>query len=102
MLASGVAPATCDKLRPLLERTGHALTASQHLKCYVPKIEAKELALINSELCDEYVGFSFDGTTRLGEAVNTTGRWCSVIFEIKMRLVDFTTLKLHMNAQRTN
>ena len=47
----------------------------------------------NGELLDEYIGVAFDGTTRLGEAINTTARWCPKDLKIKMRLIDFTTLK---------
>ena len=50
------------------------------------------------EVDDQYVGIAFDGTTRLGEAINTTGRWCTKDFCIRMRLLDFTTLKQHVDT----
>ena len=89
-----------DDFRLLLERAGHALTAATHLKPFIPKIEKSELALVNSEVSEQYMGIAFDGTTRLGEALNTTGRWCSSDFYIQLRLLDFTTLKLHVDHKQ--
>ena len=66
-----------DDYRPLLQRSGHALTASTHLRAFIPKIRAAELDRLGLELRDQYIGIAFDGTTRLGEAINTTGRWCT-------------------------
>ena len=45
----------------------------------------------------QYVGIGFDGTTRLGEAINTTGRWCTKDFKIVQRLLDFTTTEKHVD-----
>ena len=70
---------------------------STHLKRFIPKIEAAEIELLKQELDGQYIGISFDGTTRLGEVVNATGRWCNDNFEIHMRLLDVTTLKKHVN-----
>ena len=86
-----------DHFRPLLQRSGHALTGAQHLKLFIPQIQKVELELLNAELLEQYIGIAFDGTTRLGEAINVTGRWCTENFEIVMRLLDFTTLKAHVN-----
>ena len=86
-----------DDFRSLLERAGHALSASTHLKPFIPKIEKAELDLVTEEVSGQYLGIAFDGTTRLGEALNVTGRWCSSDFEINMRLLDFTTLKKHVD-----
>ena len=87
-----------DDYRPLLQRSGRALTASTNLKAFIPKIEASELELVDSELREQYLSIAFDGTTRLGEAINTTCRWCTVDFKIQKRLIDFTTLKKHVDA----
>ena len=92
--------AKVDKLRPLLRRAGHALTESSHLKKFIPQIEAAEFKLLGEELNDQYVGIAFDGTTRLGEAINVTGRWCTDKFEIVMRLLDFHTLKKHVDNKQ--
>ena len=96
-LASGTPLSVCDMFRPLLQRAGFSLTAATHLTVFIPKIEAVEMNLLISELADQYVGIAFDGTTRLGEAVNTTGRWCPADFHLRKRLLDFTTLETHMN-----
>ena len=98
-LASGVPLAKCDIFRPLLQRSGFALTDSSHLKCYIPKIEKAELLLLTQELDDQWVGISFDGTTRLGEAINTTARWCSEVFDLQLRLIDFSTMEKHLSHQ---
>ena len=87
-----------DRHQQLLQRAGHALPESSNLKRFIPRVEANELALLDSEIQGQYLGLGFDGTTRLGEAINTTARWISKDFYIKMRLIDFTTLKKHLNA----
>ena len=91
-LSSGTPLSVCDIFRPLLERSGIALTAREHLTLYIPKIESAEIELVIKELFEQYIALAFDGTTRLGEAVNITGRWCSADFYLRLRLLDFTTL----------
>ena len=66
-----------DKHQTLLQRAGHAVPESSNLKRYIPKIEKQELDTLAQELEGQYVGFSFDGTTRLGEAINTVAKWCA-------------------------
>ena len=53
--------------------------------------------LLNKEMEGQYVGMGFDGTTRLGEAICTTGRWCTKGFYLVKRLLDFTTALKHVN-----
>ena len=96
-LASGTPLSRADVFRPLLQRSGYALTHSSHLTCYIPKIEKAETDLLKLELREQHIGISFDGTTRLGEAINTTARWCSANFNLEMRLVDFSTMEKHLN-----
>ena len=98
-LKAGVAPSVIDMLRPLLQRSGIALTASENLRLFIPKVEKAEIDLLISELRDQYVGIAFDGTTRLGEAINITGRWCSSEFRLVKRLLDITTLEQHVTHQ---
>ena len=86
-----------DKHQTLLQRAGHAVPESPNLKRYIPKIEKQELDTLAQELEGQYVGFSFDGTTRLGEAINTVAKWCAKDFYLQKRLVDFTTTKKHVN-----
>ena len=90
-------PPFLDKHRPLLQRAGHSLPESQNLSAFIPKILKAERILLDSELEGQHIGIGFDGTTRLGEAINTTGRWCDDTFHINMRLLDFTTLAKHVN-----
>jgi hypothetical protein len=91
-LYSGVPLSKTDAFRPLLERAGVTLTGSQHLQAFLPKIESEEIELLIKELFEQYIAIAFDGTTRLGEALNITGRWCSADFYLRLRLLDFTTL----------
>ena len=91
-LFAGVPLEKTDVFRPLLERAGTALTMSQHLRVFIPKIESEEIERLLKELFEQYIALAFDGTTRLGEAVNITARWCSIDFHIGLRLIDFTTL----------
>lgn len=46
----------------------------------------------------EYISVAFDGTSRLGEAVNVTGRWCDAEFKLRCRLLRFITAKHHLKA----
>ena len=86
-----------DHHHHLLQRAGHSLPASAHLGRFIPKIEAAEIARLKGELEGQHIGIAFDGTTRLGEAINTTARWCGSDFQINMRLLDISTLEKHVN-----
>lgn len=96
-LHAGMELAKIDDLRPLLQRSGYALTSASHLTLFIPKIHENEINLLKSELSGQHVGIAFDGTTRLGEAINVTGRWCNHRFELVKRLLDFSTLAHHVN-----
>ena len=75
-MGTGTPLARLDKFRALLEREGHSLCASPHLaSMYVPKIHKRELDRVIAEMLDERISISFDGTTRLGEALNMVARW---------------------------
>lgn len=66
---------------------------------YIPKIEAREMTLLRTELSvNEFLGICFDGTSRLGEAVNVVGRMCSPEFELQTRLLRFQTARTHLNG----
>lgn len=97
-LAAGVELSKVDDFRPLLQRSGYSLTSSSHLTYFIPKIHEGEMKLLRTETSDQYLGVAFDGTTRLGEAINVTGRWCNARFELVKRLLDFTTLAKHVNS----
>ena len=97
-LASGTPLSVCDQFRPLLQRIGFALTNHTHLKAFIPQIEQKQITIIKQELEGQYVSIVFDGTTRLGEAVNVVGRWCTSDFRLTHRLLDFTTFFKHLDA----
>lgn len=98
-LFSGTPVERADDFRPLLERSGFSLTGSQHLRqTYIPRIAERELECLKRELAQQLIGIHFDGTTRLGEALNMTGRWCTSAFEIKQRLLVFVTAAKHVSA----
>lgn len=99
MLGNGIAMARVTGLRPLLERGGMSLTDSAHLGSMIPRIHEREIDLVTQEIVGQYVTLIFDGTTRLGEAVNVVYRFCPADFSgITQRLVDFTTMEKHMNG----
>ena len=97
-LAAGIPLAKVDDLRGLLERYGHPLTAVTNLRQLVPKVEAREMSRLLGELEGQYLSMAFDGTTRLGEAINVVGRYCSPDFMIHRRLLRFLTLAEHADA----
>lgn len=85
--------------RPLLESVGDfSLTDESHLKTYIPLIETQEVETLKRELKGEFIGISFDGTSRLGEALNITGRFCDSSFQLHSRLLRFVTAKVHLKA----
>ena len=98
-LKSGTPLARCDEFRPLLERSGIALADADTMqRLYIPRIEEREKGTLRKELLDQFVSIQFDGTTRLGEAINMTGRWCTTKFEVHKRLLVFVTTEKHCTA----
>ena len=75
-MGTGTPLARLDKFRALLEREGHSLTSATTMSAmYVPKIHLHERELLIKEMLGELISISFDGTTRLGEAINVISRW---------------------------
>ena len=99
-LHAGIDISKADNLRYLLERTGQPLTHSSNLKCYIPKVEAIEVAQVKKDFEGQLITWIFDGTTRIGELVCIVGRWCSFDFYIKQRLATLKTFERHLNASQ--
>lgn len=97
-LASGTPLNRLRFFRPVLERDGLKLTDASHMAQYIPLVEEREYKLLKMELHSHFLGIAFDGTSRLGEAVNVVGRFCTDKFEIVHRLLRFLTTKLHMKG----
>ena len=98
-LASGTPLSRLPYFKPLLERSDVSLNDPSDLgSLYIPLIEKREFELLKGELKAQFLGISFDGTSRLGEALNIVGRYCSDDFVLNKRLLRFKTTKLHMNA----
>ncbi|KAK3238548.1 hypothetical protein CYMTET_51450 [Cymbomonas tetramitiformis] len=93
LLYAGDPISRSDYVHPLLELADIRLTTSQHLKQYIPKIEGMEFETLQAEMKGESIFLQFDGTRRLGEALNTVARWCNKDFELMQRLVQFITLE---------
>ena len=86
---SGIPLAKADHLRNLLERGGESSTHSSHLAVDIPKIEGREFQKLRSELRGQHMSLQFDGTGRLGEAVNAVVRFVPEDFTLQHRLVMF-------------
>lgn len=98
-LQSGTPLSRLKFFRPVIERADVRLTDESNMAAtYIPHIEKREFEELKRELKGQFLGLAFDGTSRLGEAVNLTGRMCTENFEIVMRLLRFVTAKLHLNA----
>jgi hypothetical protein len=95
---AGIELTKADHLRALIQRSGCASTDSSHLRALVPMVEKHELERIRADLSGQLVNISFDGTRRLGEAVNVTGRFCSPTFQVEMRLIAFVTVAKSLNG----
>lgn len=61
--------AKVDSMRELLEESSLRLTHSSHLSDYIPVVHKWENLEIREEIQGEDVAMTFDGTTRLGEAL---------------------------------
>ena len=73
--------------RDLLEENSYRLSDRRHMSDLIPFIMQQEQDKIKEEIQDKHVGVTFDGTTRLGEALSIVLRFASEDFEIKQRLV---------------
>ena len=96
-LGNGIPLEKTNGCRFLLQRSGNASTDAAHLKHFIPKIESSEKNKLTQEMEGEYVSSSFDGTSRLGEAVNMVNRWCTADFHLEKRLTMFKTVLKHMD-----
>ena len=67
---------------------------------YIPQIEKNEIRRVVKELLEQHFAVIFDGTTRLGEAINIVTRSITDDFAISMRLVAFKTTKIHCDGDR--
>jgi hypothetical protein len=97
-MANGVDMSKIDGLRPLLERNGTSLGPSSNLRVYIPKVLEMEMERLKADLSGEHICIAFDGTTRLGEAINATARFCSEDFKIVYRLALFITTAKHLDG----
>lgn len=98
-LNSGTSLEKVEELRPLFELAGHPLTDHSHLKMFIPKILVKEVDLVRAEIADQYLTISFDGTTRLGEAVNLCARFIPADFScVANRCLNLSTTATHMDG----
>lgn len=98
-LRSGIALSKVDELREVFELGGHPLTHSSHLKMFIPKILQKEISRVQCEMLNQYFCISFDGTTRMGEAVNICARFVPPDFTaVNTRLLSLVTTAKHMNG----
>lgn len=100
-LSSGTPLERLPFFRSLLEGGGNlSLTDQSHLREYIPKIELRELHRVKQELSEaQFFSIAFDGTTRLGEAINVVARYCTKAFKLQTRLMRFITTKMHTNHQ---
>ena len=57
-----------------------------------------EMARLLAELDGQRYSLAFDGTTRLGEALNVVARFCTEQFVLEQRLVRFVTLAQHADG----
>lgn len=101
-LSSGTPLRRLPFFRKLLEGGGKlSLTDQSHLREYIPHMELREISKVKQELAEvELFSISFDGTTRLGEAVNVVARFCTKLFHLHTRLIRFITIKEHITHQQ--
>ena len=101
-LQAGIPLAKLDYMRPLLESsTSLALTESSHMAQYIPFVLEEEQSLIKKDLSTATAcTVTFDGSTRLGEALAIIIRYIDSEWAIQQRLVRFHTLAKSLNASQ--
>lgn len=100
-LGTGTPMHRCNEFRPLLERIGLRLSSASNLsRVYIPRIHEIQTTQLKAEMEGQLLSIIFDGTTRLGEATNMVGRWCSSDFYLFNRLIMFRTTEKHMDASQ--
>lgn len=97
-LISGTPLHRLQYFKPLFERDGVSTVHESHMAAYIPRVEHREFETIKTEIRGQYLSIAFDGTSRLGEAINITGRYCTDRFGINLRLLRFITAKLHLKG----
>jgi hypothetical protein len=98
VVSLGIPTRKMDGLRHLVERGGCQLAhSSRMVQQYVPMIEEEETELLRAEVVGQHVSIMFDGTSRLGEAINIIFRWCGADFRLVQRLTKFVTLARHVD-----
>lgn len=72
-LLSGTPLSRMPHFAPVLEMSGITVGDFSDMAAqYIPLIEAREVQLLRSEVQDQFIGIQYDGTSRLGEAINVT------------------------------
>lgn len=100
-MKAGLPLSSLDDVRGILEKGSQlSLTDSSHLRQYVPLIEKFEKDRINDDISGQQLAIQFDGTSRLGEAINVVGRFVTEDFQINMRLLRFLTLAKHVDGDK--
>lgn len=64
---------------------------------------ARDCHILKKEVIHQFVAAPFDGTTRLGEVVCQTVRWCDINFDLQQQLLIVLmvqTTKTHANASQ--
>ena len=97
-LAAGIPLRKIDALRSFLEKYGHRLTSSTHLRQLIPSVHdketlKKELSKTQAFSCIFYV------STRLGEALAIVVRFLDNAWNIQQRLVRLQTLAKSLKAE---
>lgn len=97
-LQAGIPLVKIDSLRDLLEENSLRLTHSSHLADYIPPLLKKEKVSIRQEVENTAVSVTFDGTTRLGEALAVVIRYLSG-WTIKQKLVRVSMLAKSLSGE---
>ena len=101
MLFAGVKPGQIDKLRTFLKRGKVSLTSGDKLVDeFLHLVLEKERANFKWELESQHSSSTVDGTTRLGEALCMTSRFCTEQFELRELLTMFLTTEKSVDGEQ--
>ena len=78
--------------------TGHRIPSYRTLADLIPAVHERAMEEVKSEVHNQIISIAFDGTTRLGDLIAMSARWCDDAFVLHHRAVCVQTLEKSPNA----
>lgn len=93
LLTAGIPLAGAQGLAPLLNKyTSFRVPSDSNMRNWIPVVHKAEVCEMGKEVEKEALCIAFDGTTRLGEMIAVSARWCDSDFDLRHRAMCIHTL----------